>query len=127
MPASRPPRPKKAALTDALAEAGWAQADRALAEALIELEEAEAASTPARRAEALMLLRQALARVARARGLSRVGAEAGQIEPYDPRRHELVRESARPPAEVTVLKQGIARGDEVLVKARVRALRRRSP
>jgi hypothetical protein len=113
-----------AVVIDALGEAGWQEADRALARALAEFEEVEAASTPVRRAEALMLLRQALARAARARGFSRLGGDVGEIEPYDPAAHELVRPAARPPADVMILSRGVARGGEVLVKARVRAARR---
>lgn len=113
-------------LTDALAEAAWAEADRALAEAMAEFERVEAARDQVARAEALMLLRQALARAARVRGFSRLGGDAGEVEPYDPRRHTLTRDVATPPAEVMIVTQGVARGDEILVKALAKAVRKRA-
>jgi hypothetical protein len=134
MPAPRKPKAKRAApksaaqavsLADALGEAAWVEADRALAQAMAEIEEVEAASNQVRRAEALMLLRQALARAARVRGFARLGGEPGSVEAYDPRRHDLLNAPKTPPAEVTILAQGVARGEVVLVKARVRAVRKR--
>ncbi|HRO02363.1 MAG TPA: hypothetical protein PLS69_02000, partial [Terricaulis sp.] len=91
MSAPKKPKGKRAApksaahavsLPEALGEAAWIEADRALALAMAELEEVEAASNQVRRAEALMLLRQALARAARKRGFSRLGGEPGAVEPY---------------------------------------------
>jgi len=134
MSAPKKPKGKRAApkgaaqavsLSSALGEAAWAEADRALAQAMSEFEEVEAAATHVRRAEALMLLRQALARAARVRGFSRLGGEPGAVEPYDQTRHDLVSAPAIAPAEVTIVSQGVARGAEVLVKARVKAVRKR--
>ena len=134
MSAAKQPKVKRAApkgaaqavsLDNALGDAAWAEADRALAQAMAEFEEVEAANTQVRRAEALMLLRQALARAARVRGFSRLGAEPGESEPYDPARHELISVPAKPPAEVIIIAQGVARGAEILVKARARAVRKR--
>lgn len=113
-------------LTNALAEAAWAEADAALAEAMAEFERVEAARDQVSRAEALMLLRQALARAARVRGFSRIGGESGDVEPYDPARHALTREPTHPPAEVMIVSQGVARGAEVLVKALAKPLRKRA-
>jgi hypothetical protein len=112
-------------LSSALGDAAWAEADRALAQAMAEFEEVEAASNQVRRAEALMLLRQALARAARVRGFSRLGGEPGTVEPFDDNRHALISTPSRPPAEVMIVAQGVARGDEVLVKARAKAVRKR--
>lgn len=134
MPAAKKPKGKRAApkgaaravsLPDALGEAAWAEADRALAQAMTEFEEVEAASNQVRRAEALMLLRQALARAARVRGFSRLGGEPGAIEPYDAERHALISTPQRPPEEVMIVSQGVGRGEEVLVKARAKAVRKR--
>lgn len=116
MPAAKKPKGKRAApkgaaravsLPDALGEAAWAEADRALAQAMTEFEEVEAASNQVRRAEALMLLRQALARAARVRGFSRLGGEPGAIEPYDAERHALISTPQRPPEEVMIVSQGV--------------------
>ena len=113
-------RPRRApALVDALAEAAWVQADGALAEALLELDELEAATDPGRRREHLALLSQALARAARKRGLSRLGA-AGAEEPFDPARHEPLASRAAAPAFVEIVARGVARGEDVLAKSRVR-------
>src|SRR5688572_16367617 len=92
---------REASLASALAEAAWAEADAAMAQALVELDEAEAAVTEEAGVEALALLAQSLARAARKRGLTRIGAR-GAIEPYDPRRHELNAPVARPPKAVRI-------------------------
>lgn len=116
-------RKKRApALVDALAGAAWADADAALAQALIEADNVQSARTSRARADALALLVQALARAARRRGLTRFG-KVGASEAYDAARHELARITARPPAQVRVTGQGVARGGEILVKAQVRAMR----
>jgi|CXWL01.1.fsa_nt_gi folylpolyglutamate synthase/dihydropteroate synthase len=119
-----PARPKKRVantaargLTEALAEASWREADRALAQAMAELDELEAASNAAEMAAAAMLLGQSLTRAARRRGLARFGL-IGRIEAYDARRHELIRKPIRPPGSVRIVAQGIARAGLVLVKAR---------
>ena len=119
-----PARPKKRVastaargLTEALAEASWREADRALAQAIADFDELEAASNAAKRAAAAALLGQSLARAARRRGLARFGP-IGAVEPYDARRHELVRKPVRPPSAVRIVAQGIARAGLVLVKAR---------
>ena len=135
MPASKKPRAKRAApkraaqavsLPNALGEAAWAEADRALAQAMAEFEEVESASNAVRRAEALMLLRQALARAARVRGFSRLGGEPGSTEPYDPDRHTLISASARPPAEVQIVAQGVVLGAVVLVKSRAKKVKKKA-
>lgn len=116
----RAPRPDK--LTASLADAAWAEADAALAEALAELEILETATGRVARADALALLGQALSRAARKRGLSRFG-KVGAREAYDPRRHALAGSAARPPKAVRIVAQGISRGGEVLVKARAAGVR----
>jgi hypothetical protein len=116
----RAARPDK--LSAPLAEAAWTEADAALAEALAELEAFENAKGRAARADALALLGQALSRAARKRGLSRFG-KVGAREPFDQRRHALALPAARPPKTVRIVAQGIARGGEVLVKARAVGVR----
>ena len=109
-------------LVDALAEAAWTEADEALAEALVELRALEAARARGARDEAFVMLDQALRRAARKRGLSLFGAVGGR-ETYDPRRHEGVR-SAK---QVRIEAPGVARGGQVLIKARVSLGRARRP
>jgi hypothetical protein len=129
-PANRPlpKRPAKRAAkragppVDALAEAAWTEADAALAEALIECDRASSAKTGDARDEALSLLRLALARAARRRGLSRIG-EAGGLEDFDAERHEFSPRPTRAPKQVRILDEGVARGREVLIRARVAAAR----
>ena len=78
MPRAKKTKPRSAArkraaqarLADALAGAAWAEADAALADALREFEMLAAAKTAAQRKDAMFLLRQALQRAARRRGLS---------------------------------------------------------
>ena len=131
-PAKRPPpkRPAKRAAkragppVDALAEAAWTEADGALAEALVECDRAHAADNDEARDEALGLLRLALARAARRRGLSRIG-KVGAVDDFDAGRHELAARGRRAPKRVRILDEGVARGREVLIKARVAAARAR--
>ncbi len=106
----------------ALAEAAWVEADAALAEALVETSRALAAKTDKAREEALEFLSQALARAARRRGFSRIG-KSGALETFDPARHELGPGAKRSSRQVRVLEEGVARGREVLIKARVTAAR----
>ena len=102
-------------LNDKLAEAAWAQADAALAEALADLDEVEGAPNDAARGEALAMLAQSLQRAARKRGLTRIGA-IGAREPFDPDRHDLI--GAKTPKTVTIRARGVARGKEILVRPR---------
>jgi hypothetical protein len=129
-PAKRPP-PKRSANratkragppVDALAEAAWTEADGALAEALVECDRANAAENDEDRDEALDLLRLALARAARRRGLSRIG-KASAVDDFDASRHELAASVRRAPKRVRIVDEGVARGREVLIKARVTAAR----
>jgi len=106
-----------APLADALAEAGWREADAALAEALADLDELKSAPAAARDA-ALEVLAQSLARAARRRGLTRVGVLAAR-EPYDPAAHDLRSTVAKKPKTVRIQARGVARGGQVLVKPRV--------
>lgn len=127
-PVKRAPRKKTPAarsLTDALGEAAWAEADRALAEAIVEAQVLGGAKNAEAREVALALLEQALSRAARKRGLTRVG-EVGAREAYNAKRHELTRPLARAPKHVRIVASGMARGAAVLVKARVVAVRSRS-
>jgi hypothetical protein len=121
-------------LIDALGAAGWAEADESLAEALAGFSELELSAKilaadagglrrRADRIEAqLVLLRQSLGQLARARGLSRFG-EVGALEPYDPARHQLRAAAKKTPAQVRVLASGVARGaaQQILVKAAAEA------
>ena len=120
---ARPQRPERA-LSEALAEAAWAEADAALALALVEFDHAEAAKKAETREEALALAQQALANAARRRGLQRFGA-VGRQEPYDAARHELTAPRAKPPKNVRIVTPGVARGEAVLVKARASPLAQR--
>src|SRR5512147_1868860 len=108
-------RSKKAAasrgsLNDALAQAGWAEADTAVAEAVVEFDQLERAvaelkgSAPARaRAEeALVLVGQALARVGRRRNLTRIG-EVGATVRFVAKEHEFARAPASLPKYVTIV------------------------
>lgn len=119
--------PKKAAskpfdLTATLAEASWAEADHALAEAITELEALEQAMIGLRRADIartegpLLLVRQALSRAARKRGFRRFG-DSGAAEAYDPRLHQLQRQGRTVPKAVKIVRAGVARGELVLIKA----------
>jgi hypothetical protein len=107
--------PKRAAqpLAQALAEAAWTDADRALADALVECDAAETAAKPAERAAALAMLGQALARAARKRGLSRIGILGGR-EPFDRDGHEIVGAVAKKPRTVRIQARGVARGNDIL-------------
>jgi hypothetical protein len=127
--AKRPPGPPKksaarqraaqaVSVTDALAEAAWAEADAALAQALADFDEAETASHKAARADAIERLGQALARAGRKRGLTRVGA-LGETAAFDARQHELNAAVAQAPKAVLIQARGVMRGGELLEKARV--------
>ncbi len=105
-------------LSTALAEAAWAEADKALAQALADLDEARTATETAARDGALALLEQSLARAARKRGLTRIGA-IGAHESYDAMRHDLVAPVAKAPKTVRIEARGVARGAEILAKPRV--------
>lgn len=130
MPPAKRPSPKRPAkratktrpLVDALAVAAWADADKALAEAIVECDRAVKAKRAAERTDALALTSQALARAARRRGLSRLG-KGGALEAFDPRRHDLLLSQTRAPGRVRVVEEGVARGSEVLVKARAKPVR----
>jgi molecular chaperone GrpE (heat shock protein) len=101
-----------------LAEAGWAEADLALAQALRDLDEVRAASTRVKRAVALEALELALTRAARRRGMSRIGV-TGDEQPFDPALHEAARSA---PQRVQIQARGVRRGDAVLVRALVKRL-----
>ncbi len=119
-PKTRSAAPNSAApsLSDALAEAAWAEADQALAEALIECDALMAAENKKQRDNAMALMAQALSRAARKRGLSRVG-ELGAAEKYDQQRHELAGAVAKMPRNVRIAARGVARGAEILLRPRV--------
>lgn len=111
-------------LAGALAEAAWSEADAALAQALVEFDEADGAATKADRDDAMARLGQSLSRVARRRGLSRIGA-LGVAEHYDAARHELNAPVAKTPKSVRIQARGVARDDEILEKPRVTPLERK--
>jgi hypothetical protein len=122
--AARKPARRSADLAAALAEAAWEEADAALAEALVEFDAFQEAATRRAKADASTLLGQALSRAARRRGLLRVG-KAGAVEPFDRARHAAVEPQRRAPKTVRILIPGVARGNEVLAKARVGGARAR--
>jgi hypothetical protein len=107
----------KQGLSDALAAAAWREADAALAQAWADFAEMENASG-AKRAVLLALVGQSIARAARRRGLTCIGAPGDQVR-FDPQRHVLVRSDETAPDQVRVLAPAIERGGEVLVKGRV--------
>lgn len=109
-------------LTNALAEASWADADAALADALTEFDQLVSAIDRKGREQAMALLGQALARAARKRRLARLG-KTGAREPYDPKRHAPNGALSPRAKTVRVVVPGVTRGEEVLVKARVTGLR----
>lgn len=123
-------RQKQAAfdLVGALGEAGWAEADRALAAAIAESAALDLAinklarsksPTAVKRAEdAFALLTQALDTVARKRGVSRFG-EVGAVEKFDPERHEIAGATPKS-ARVKLTAPGVMKGGDVLLKARAK-------
>lgn len=117
--------PKRAkALTKALAEAAWIEADAALAQALADLDEAQTAPDEAAREGALAVLAQSLARAARKRGMTRI-ATLGAREPYDPARHDLIAAFAKTPKSVRIAARGVSRAGTVLEKPRAGPVRRK--
>ena len=114
-------------LADAMAKAGWSEADAALAEAVVEVAQLEvslgiASSAKSRVANALALVRQAIMRAARRRGLTIIGAP-GAVVPFVPGFHELADPGSASPARVKILSVGIARGEEVLIPAMAKPTR----
>lgn len=136
--ATAPPAGPAAAAAVLTAEA-WAEADLALAEALIAQTRVEAGLTAlcrklARRkddtlnqaADALdgetLLLAQGLLRAAKARGLSLFG-ETGAVAPFDPKRHRPVKGVVEKAAAVKITAPGVTLGRQVLIPAEVKRLR----
>ena len=118
------------ALADALAEASWAEADRALAEAIVEFAQLERAlgacevsgAAKSRAKAALAQTRQALGRASRRRGLARLG-EPGAMVAFVPSQHEFVRPSSSAPSHVEIVMEGVTRGAQVLIPAIVKPAR----
>lgn len=111
-------------LTDALAEAAWAEADAALAQALADFDEVETAERKSARKDALARLGQALSRAARKRGLSRIG-DLEDVTEFDAEAHDLNAAVAKTPKSVLIQARGVARGGEVLIKPRVAPVERK--
>lgn len=112
--------PRRTGLTVKLAQASWAEADRALAQAWADF--AEFTASARRGPNMVALVDQSLSRAARQRGLMRIGA-AGETAPYDPLVHELIDPRKRTPPLVEVIAPGVSRADKVLLKARVKPVR----
>ena len=125
-PAKRAAPKRALPLVDALAQAAWTEADSALAEAIVECDQAIEAKTAQAREEALEVLALALARAARRRGLSRLGKK-GALEDFDADRHDLALSGKRTPKRVRIAIEGVARGRDVLIKARAAPARPRRP
>ncbi len=106
----------KLVFSEALAEAAWAEADRALAQALALFDELEIPTGKA--GETAAMLGQALSQAGRRRSFERLGS-VGAIESFDPNRHEMAKATPKAPLLARILVRGIARGGNVLVKARV--------
>lgn len=115
-------RAATAVMVTALAEAAWAEADAALAAALVEFGALSEAKTVKARKDAMLLLGQALTRTARKRGVAPIGV-VGDVEAFDAKRHQPV--TSRAPKYVRIDAPGMARGAVVLIKARVSAARAR--
>lgn len=111
-------------LTDALAEAAWAEADVALAQALADFDEAETAESKSARKDARERLGQALSRAARKRGLNRTG-ELEEVVEFDADAHDLNAAVAKTPKSVLIQARGVTRGGEVLIKPRVAPVKRK--
>jgi len=111
---------RDARLANALADASWAEADEALAEALIEFAELKRALTE--EYDALDMASQALARAARRRGLVLFG-DVGATVAFDAAAHELNGSSAAP-ARVRIVREGVMRGREMLNRAVVAPVRK---
>jgi hypothetical protein len=107
-------------LANALADASWAEADEALAEALIEFAELKRALH--KEPETLGMASQALARAARRRGLVLFG-DVGATVAFDPAVHEL-NGSSVVGARVRITREGVMRGRDVLIGAVVRPARK---
>ena len=123
-----------------LTAAAWSEADQALAEAVqADLRAAAAVGKVARsaarakvqslidNAAALELevfaLRQALARAAKHRGLSLIGAPGDEVR-FDARRHRPLRGELKRGDPVRVLVPGVSAGERILAQAEVRKIRR---
>jgi len=111
---------RDAGLVNALADASWAEADEALAEALIEFAELKRALSEDH--DALGMASQALTRAARRRGLALFG-DVGAIVAFDPAAHEL-KGSSVAAARVRIIREGVMRGRDVLISAVVAPARK---
>lgn len=111
-------------LTDALAEAAWAEADAALAQALADFDEVETSERKGARRDALERLGQALSRAARKRGLARTGSLEAEVA-FDAEAHDLNATVAKTPKTVRIQARGVTRGDEMLAKPRVAPVKRK--
>ena len=117
---------RDARLVNALASASWAEADGALAEALIEFAELKRALNE--EPDALGMASQALGRAARRRGLALFG-DVGAIVAFDPAVHEF-KGSSVAAARVCIVREGVMRGRDVLIGAVVapaRKIAKRAP
>lgn len=118
---------RQARLVNALADASWAEADQALAEALVEFADLKRALNQG--PDALAMASQALGRAARRRGLVLFG-DVGAVVAFNAAAHELNR-SSEPASRVRILREGVMRGTDVLIRALVaparKAAKRRPP
>ena len=105
----------EARLANALANASWAEADEALAEALVEFAELKRALK--QEPETLAMAAQALARAARRRGLGLFG-DVGANVAFDANAHEL-NPSSDAARRVRIVREGVMRGRDVLIRALV--------
>ncbi len=111
-------------LTDALGEAAWAEADAALAQALIDFDETETAESKRARKDAMARLGQALTRAARKRGLARVGDLEDRVA-FNADEHDLNASVVKTPKKVRIQARGVVRGGEILAKPRVAPVKRK--
>ena len=111
---------RQARLANALAHASWAEADEALAEALVEFAGLKRALK--QEPETLAMAAQALARAARRRGL-RLFGDVGADVAFDASAHEL-NPSAEAAGRMRIVREGVMRGREVLIRAIVAPARK---
>ena len=111
---------RDARLVDALAGASWAEADGALAEALMEFSELKRALND--EPDALGMASQALGRAARRRGLALFG-DVGATVAFDPAVHEF-KGSSVAAARVRIIREGVMRGRDVRIRAVVAPARK---
>ena len=107
---------------DVLAAQSWAEADEALAEALI-AQFRLAAAVAALRRKLQRRKDASLTAASESLDAEALFGAAGAAEPYDPKRHRLLRGEAPKGAMVKIVSPGVALGRTVIAPAEARPLR----